>query len=266
MHRKRVTVLSLNMMHGRHTVTPLVPVKVPRAKILRNLERIAALVKDSGADIVALQEIDQHAWLSDYVDQLDQLQQMTGYPYAFFGDHVSAKKAVYGTAILSKHPIKKAVSRPFRKTFPTPRKGFVFCEIELPSGKVISVASIHATWINILSRATREKQMNEIIEHFRAIDTPFILSGDFNSHFARPLDRSLETLVKGLPIFAHAHHDNSQITYPKTKRRIDWIFPSKHFKIIEYATIDSRVSDHLPLLATLELTAHPEREASKKKD
>lgn len=262
MPRKRVSVLSLNMMHGRHTVTPLVPIKVPRSRILRNLGRIAELIKEVDPDIVALQEIDQHAWLSDYVDQLDHLQQMTGYPYAFFGDHVSARKAVYGTAILSKHPIKKAVSRPFRKTFPTPRKGFVFCEITLPNERVVSVASIHATWINLLSRATREKQMEDIIEHFRAVDTPFILSGDFNSHFARPLDRSLETLVTGLPIFAHAHHDNSQITYPKTKRRIDWIFPSKHFKIVDYRTIDSRVSDHLPLLATLELKTRPEMNAS----
>lgn len=253
MPRKKVTILSLNMMHGRNTVTPLVPIPVTKRTILKNLERIAALIRDADPDIVAFQEIDQHAWLSDYVDQLDHLQQMTAYPYAFFGDHVSAKKAVYGTAILSKHPIKKAISRQFSRTFPTPRKGFVFCEIELPGKHRVSVASIHATWINILSRATREKQMHEIIEHFSEIDTPFILSGDFNSHFSRPLDRSLETLLKGLPVFAHEHHDNSQITYPKTKRRIDWIFPSKHFKIVEYRTIETRVSDHLPLLATLEL-------------
>jgi endonuclease/exonuclease/phosphatase family metal-dependent hydrolase len=249
----KVSVLSLNMMHGRRTIPPLIPVGMSKEKIERNLEAIAQLLRKYDPDIVSLQEVDRRSRFSGYIDQVDWLKRHAGYSHASFGEHTKGLHTSYGTAILSKFPIHRASSHRFPLTFPTPRKGFTTCLVSFPSGQQIAFASVHATVLNILEINTRKKQMQQLATRVKEIDSPFIISGDFNTHFKHPTDRSLSHLLELLDAYAHDAENNTLLTHPSTRNRLDWIFPSKHFRLISYETIDSRVSDHLPLYGVFEL-------------
>lgn len=248
-----ISVLSLNMMHGRRGVPILATPRGSRDRVKTTLTEIAELIRSKAPDVVALQEVDRRAWLSGYVDQVEYLRRQTRYPHVFFGGHTEGKSVHYGTAILSRHPIVEAVSHVFGKTFPVPRKGFVLARIALPGAREVAVASVHTTVLNFFERETRTKQATLLAECVRHLDIPFILCGDFNAHFGSRRDRSLHHLMRELPIQAHEHTNDKLITHPPTRRRLDWIFPSHHFLVRDYRTIDADVSDHLPLWGVFEL-------------
>lgn len=253
LYMTRISVLSLNMMHGRRGVSLLSTPRGSREAVKVTLAKIARLIRTHAPDVVALQEVDRRAWLSGYVDQVEYLRRQTRYPHVFFGGHTEGNNMHYGTAVLSKHPITEAVSHVFGKTFPVPRKGFVLARIMLPDGQEVAIASVHTTVLNFFERETRTKQAAFLADCVKHLDTPFILCGDFNAHFGSKRDRSLHHLMRELPIHTHEHANEKLITHPPTRRRLDWIFPSRHFSVQEYHTIDADVSDHLPLWGVFEL-------------
>jgi endonuclease/exonuclease/phosphatase family metal-dependent hydrolase len=69
-----------------------------------NLERVAALVAESRADVALLQEVDRLTTRSGRVDQIAELARRTGY-HAAFGKTLDYQGGEYGIAILSRWPI-----------------------------------------------------------------------------------------------------------------------------------------------------------------
>ena len=74
----------------------------------QNLCRIGAAISASGADVVALQEVDVGAARSDGVDMPARLAQMTGLSHHYFIKIRECEGGEYGTAILSRLPILKS--------------------------------------------------------------------------------------------------------------------------------------------------------------
>jgi endonuclease/exonuclease/phosphatase family metal-dependent hydrolase len=69
-----------------------------------NLERVAGVVRESGADIVLLQEVDRLTTRSGRVDQVDALRRLTGM-HGAFGRTLDFQGGGYGIAVLSRWPI-----------------------------------------------------------------------------------------------------------------------------------------------------------------
>ena len=69
-----------------------------------SLERIAKVIRDADADLVALQEVDQGVSRSGSVSQMEAIAAMTGY-YAVFAKAIDFGGGEYGQAILSRWPI-----------------------------------------------------------------------------------------------------------------------------------------------------------------
>lgn len=69
-----------------------------------NLERVAALVRETGADVALFQEVDQGTERSGRVDQPAVLAARTGF-HAAFGSALDYQGGKYGVAILSRWPI-----------------------------------------------------------------------------------------------------------------------------------------------------------------
>ncbi|MFM8401398.1 MAG: endonuclease/exonuclease/phosphatase family protein, partial [Pirellula sp.] len=90
-----VRVLSYNIHHGRGIDDKL------------SLERIAKVIRQADADVVALQEVDQGCGLSDRKLQVQELEKLTGY-YGVFGKAIDFDGGEYGQAILSRWPIKQS--------------------------------------------------------------------------------------------------------------------------------------------------------------
>ena len=74
------------------------------AKGVDNLARVAAIVSDTRADIVLLQEVDIGTARSGQVDQMAQLRRLTGY-FGAFGKTLDYQGGDYGIAVLSRWPI-----------------------------------------------------------------------------------------------------------------------------------------------------------------
>ena len=77
-----------------------------------SLQRIADVIRDSGAEIVGLQEVDRHyGERSDFKDQAKELAGLLGYHYAYGANldlepgEGQTNNRQYGTAIVSKYPI-----------------------------------------------------------------------------------------------------------------------------------------------------------------
>ena len=70
-----------------------------------NLERVAALVRDTKADVVLLQEVDRLTTRSGNVDQLAELERRTGF-HGAFGKTLDYQGGDYGIALLSRWPIR----------------------------------------------------------------------------------------------------------------------------------------------------------------
>ncbi|MCA9160258.1 MAG: endonuclease/exonuclease/phosphatase family protein, partial [Planctomycetales bacterium] len=89
----RVTVLSYNIHHAEGVDGRL------------DLDRIAAVIRRSQADLVSLQEVDQCVTRSERVDQPRELAKRLGM-HVVFGANIDLQGGEYGNAVLSRYPIK----------------------------------------------------------------------------------------------------------------------------------------------------------------
>nr|MDQ3389574.1 hypothetical protein [Gemmatimonadota bacterium] len=71
---------------------------------VNNLERMATVVRETGADLVLLQEVDRGTLRSGGVDQPATLARLTGL-HAAFGSTLDYQGGEYGIALLSRWPI-----------------------------------------------------------------------------------------------------------------------------------------------------------------
>src|SRR5687768_3077444 len=141
-----------------------------------NLERVADLVRSTGADLVLLQEVDRHTTRSGNVDQLAVLTRLTGM-HGVFGKSLDYQGGEYGIAILSRWPISNETVIPLRIDPPQPRAGgsleprIAFVVVT----KTLRIANTHMD-------ASRD-------DHYRLQEVPQVLAagrdafigGDFNA-------------------------------------------------------------------------------------
>ena len=74
------------------------------ARAVHNLERVSEVVRETGADLVLLQEVDRLTTRSGGEDQIARLASLTGMRGAF-GKTLDYQGGQYGIAMLSRHPI-----------------------------------------------------------------------------------------------------------------------------------------------------------------
>ncbi|WP_264738899.1 endonuclease/exonuclease/phosphatase family protein [Cytobacillus firmus] len=217
-----------------------------------DLERIAKVIEDSGAEIIGLQEVDNHwsdrseledqaKWLADrldmhftYVANLDLDPLNHGEP-----------RRQYGTAVLSKYPIIQAENYPLSKIGNTEQRGL--------SETVINVNGHHLNFYNThlaLTAAERTIQVQEIIEITSKTEGPKVIMGDLN---ARPDSLEMQ------PLYAHYKDSfadqNDAYTIPSENptRRIDYIFTSNEIQTANAEVISTIASDHLPIVTEITL-------------
>ena len=83
-----ITLATLNIKHGAE-----------------GLDTIAAAIREVSPDIIGLQEVDVFCERSGYVDEVEELARLAGYPYRAFARAIPLGSGEYGTAILSRFPI-----------------------------------------------------------------------------------------------------------------------------------------------------------------
>lgn len=255
----QLKVLTLNIMHGRNTTNSVFPMHTNTATTLRNMKRIIDVLNREDADIVFLQEIDEHSTISGNVDQIQIIADETSYEHYTHGKHQEIHlNNVYsfasGTSIFCKHPLTNAVNHKFLPSFPTPRKGFVVADMILPDEKKITLSSVHFVWLDYLHFRSKTKQAQKVIDVISERANPIIMGGDFNIDLSEK-GGVLSYLEEQLKLHTTERIGEGAFTHSSVEPslQIDWIFASRSMEIINYQVLPDQVSDHLAVTATIEL-------------
>ncbi|MEO7520482.1 MAG: endonuclease/exonuclease/phosphatase family protein [Gemmatimonas sp.] len=229
------------------------------------LARIARVIRESDADIVALQEVDVH-WSarSLFADQADVLARALGMHVRFAPIyHVTAKELgarprEFGVALLSRFPVTGFRNHELLRlstqnvgAAPSPAPGFLEATV-IAHGVEVRVFNTHLDYRG--DPAVRIAQVREMLAVIGDATTPTLLFGDLN---ATPDAPELQPLFRTL-------HDvwNSDagagLTYPAKSpaKRIDFVLGSSHFRARAARVIETDASDHRPVVADVLLFAH----------
>jgi endonuclease/exonuclease/phosphatase family metal-dependent hydrolase len=208
-----------------------------------DLERTAKVIRDGGADLVALQEVDQKTKRTGGVDQAEKLGQLTGLHHAF-GKAMDYQGGGYGLAILSRWPIGKTtlVPLPFVAAKTEPRALFL-ANIQIHDGPALAFASTHLEYSD---RAILLHQTEIVLQHLGKADGLAIVAGDFN---ARPDSPAIALLKRSLA--SDSPDDHHTFRADKPDHKIDWVFRKGELRVIERAVVEEPLaSDHRPVTVT----------------
>ncbi|WP_052427383.1 endonuclease/exonuclease/phosphatase family protein [Neobacillus niacini] len=242
-----IKVMTFNIHHGG-------------TDAILDLKRIAVLIKTSSADIIGLQEVDNHfSERSNFEDQAKWLANYLGMNYAYGVNldydplQEGEDRRQYGTAVLSKYPILSAENHlltniPYQGN-PKEQRGLLETVINVKGNHV----QFYNTHLDDQRAEQRDLQIKEIHDIANQKEGTSIIVGDFN---ATPESAEiLKMTAQYKDVFAELGQNND-FTFPADKpdSRIDYIFTSEDAKICTGEVINTNLSDHLPITAELVLS------------
>ena len=227
-----------------------------------DIARVGSAIRESGADIAALQEVDVH-WSSrsSFVDQADSLGKYLRMQVRFANIYdlpatdSSGGRRQFGVAVLSRYPIvaftNHTITRLSTQTTtptPAPAPGFLDATIDF-HGTNIRVFTTHLDYR--ADPRVREAQVRDMLGIIGDSDAPTILFGDLNATPDAPELR---------PLLAKLHDSWSSsrgagLSYPATnpEKRIDYVLTSRHFSVRDARVLSTLASDHRPVVVDLAL-------------
>lgn len=214
-----------------------------------DLERIAALITDQRADLVALQEVERGTQRTQRRDLPAELARLTGLAVRF-DRNIPYQGGEYGTAILSRHPIRRAAHVPLTMVGPGEQRGVQQVWVDVAGTEVLFL-NTHLD--HRREPAERERSVGEIRALVTAAgNVPVIVAGDFN---AAPDSRAIATMREFLTDAWTVAGRGPGFTIPvrQPNRRIDYVWVSRHFTPVRMEVLTSEASDHLPIVAELQL-------------
>ncbi|HYE83474.1 MAG TPA: endonuclease/exonuclease/phosphatase family protein [Clostridia bacterium] len=206
-----------------------------------DLDGIVEVIKNSGAEIIALQEVERYSVRTGFKDQIGYIADKLSMHYAF-GKSINILNGQYGNAILSIYPIEEyEVSK-----LPSEgeRRTLLKAGLDIDGNKI----SVYNTHLG-LNESERAMQIEEIIK-ITGDDKYFLLAGDFNMRSDK-----LAMIYKSLTDCASFEDGEEKVTFESEglSERIDYIFVSKEFEIKEFDVIHTDASDHYPVISKIKL-------------
>lgn len=219
--------------------------------------RIADVIRDTGAETVAMQEVDKLTERIGYVDQSAVIAKELNYHY-LFGKAINRSKGDYGNALLSRYPLEQI------DNFEIPTLGE-------PRRVLVAKVNAPVPYYVLATHFTYQTEADKVrVECARIIKAyldkhpqyrPVFLMGDLN---AAPERESIQTLRdSGFRVFNDARP--KMLSFPARKPRIllDYIaeYPANSVKFKSVCVVNEAVaSDHRPVLVKVIL---PENKGKK---
>lgn len=295
----RLRVLTWNIHYGSGAQGPSGRLR-SRAAVEANLAAMGQAIERWQPDVVALQEVDRHAWRSHFIDQLEALRQASGLAFAAWtptwdagwvpwpGLHPRGQigRVQSGQAVLSRYPIREAD----RHALPQAPSGgalvrrfslhraLLVVAIELRAGRVLTVVNAH---LEAFDRRTRQAHADRVAAVLERAGPDVLLLGDLNavppeaSVQAGWIDEptidprpdqtiarlaSLDGIQPAISPEAYRDDEAHWFTYPASapSRSLDYVFYGpglevRHVEVPRVQVAGQPASDHLPVLATLQL-------------
>ena len=225
------------------------------ARGVDNLERVAALVRETGADIALLQEVDVRTQRSGGVDQPAVLDSLTGLSAAF-GRTLDYQGGLYGIAVLSRWPIIRDTMLQLPVSPPQGRaggsyepRGALIVTIEAPGGP-ITVINTHLDASG--EEHYRLQELATLIaeaERRTGAPGPLLIGGDFNARPESEVIRRARAIGWG-DSWEQCGTGGAGFTFPADSvvRRIDYLFLADAATCAEAGVVGAGISDHRGLL------------------
>jgi endonuclease/exonuclease/phosphatase family metal-dependent hydrolase len=230
-----------------------------------NLEEIADFLRNSGADLIALQEADAPSRWSGKFNHVDFVSEKSPYPCRIHARHAHNRMYDFGTALLSRVPYTDSLSHTFAPSPPTTNKGFVMGQVlwnpdgQLQEPITVSIISVH---LDFSRKKVREAQTEEMRAMLPDMTTPVIILGDFNTDWTTD-ESALRAIVANGNLKVYQPEATELGTYKNGKHRLDWILISKDLEFVSYEVPQVVLSDHQPVLASVRLLENSLQESER---
>ncbi|CAH0121957.1 MULTISPECIES: endonuclease/exonuclease/phosphatase family protein [unclassified Paenibacillus] len=222
-----------------------------------DLERIARVIEESDADIVALNEVDnRYSKRSNDIDQLEWLSKRLKTNHAVFGPAIvsgthrdfDTTVRQFGNALLTRFPIVCKHNHIFKAPAAIENRALLEAQLDM-DGHPLKCYVTHLSLSPLLQRKQARFIRNKIMND----GGPVLVMGDFN---VKPGSKVWSILTQQLTDVSW--NAAPSLTYPsfRPKMQLDYIFVSRHFQIVSSGVISDRyeASDHLPLQAAVVLS------------
>jgi endonuclease/exonuclease/phosphatase family metal-dependent hydrolase len=221
-----------------------------------DLERVARLIRSSGADVVGLQEVDRHySARSDWADQGTELAHQLDMHLAF-GATIDEEppapgrpRIQFGNAILSRYPITSSNNTLLHRAPGQEQRGLLKAVVDV-EGVDLEVFSTHLADGSATDRVQQATQIQQVIG---TPERPTILAGDLNATSEAPEVATLEGFLNDSWTVAG---EGPGYTFESTapRARVDYVFTSEDVRPERSQVIvtDPTASDHLPVAVKLQ--------------
>ncbi len=209
-------------------------------------EAIAKVIEDSGADVVALQEVSRVRLLDGGTDLAAWLSRRLDMPFLFHGE----EEPIWGNAILSRYPILKHGQGALPQEGSLIARGYLWAEIDIGGEAPLFLIATHLHHIEE-DHQVRLNQVPVLLDVWGGRPLTVLL-GDLNAepdweetrliYDASMVDSWLET------------GRGDGFTWPAVEphKRIDWIWHTADLIAVRMEVVQTLASDHLPVLAVID--------------
>ncbi|MHB8862488.1 MAG: glycosyltransferase [Pirellulaceae bacterium] len=225
-----------------------------------SVSRIARILAQCDADLLALQELDVRQTRTSLVDQAQELARLLGMEFHSFHPAWAIENEHFGNAVFSRFPLRlvRAGTLPGGELRAglEPRSA-IWVAITLDGGEL----QLLNTHLGLL-REERLRQVDALLgpdwlSHPECRD-PVILCGDFNAWPGSPPYRRLRDRLRDAQRSLKGHRPKSTWLSPFPFRRIDHVFMGAGLEVARIEIPGNHLariaSDHLPLVVDLDVT------------
>jgi Metal-dependent hydrolase len=217
-----------------------------------NLQRTADVIRNSNADVIAINEVDKnYDPRSNYVDQPAWLANELGMYYVFQKTTWKAPNAAsgnlpreFGHMVLSKYPIEASDSWIYTE-YDTHYRGLLETKINVNGNTFYFYVTHLGTDV-----ADHPSQVQELLMHTSRRAGPRIVAGDFNFI---PTDAQHANMAAGFndPLGTALQPYTFKVTNPT--KRLDYFWGSSHVQFSNTGIINTQAADHFPLVSNITL-------------
>lgn len=215
-----------------------------------DLDRTAEVIRNANPDMIGIQEVDRE-WSSrsQFKDVVTELAERLGMFYTFAPSMDKAPGTPgekFGNAILSKYPIDEVWSR----LLPADGMGRGMVGVCLHiNGFPVNFVTTHLG----LSKSDRLNQVDEILKALEEVSGPTIITGDWNVNDQAEEVSAMTRAFQDTQAVAGKSGIGTFYRKDGTRERIDFIFASPEFGVDSVDIPEVIASDHLPVVANLNL-------------